>query len=144
MCSARKWAVAAASGVLGFAVVWGGPIHAQQRTAWDGVFQAAQAERGQASYAAACAACHGPDLVSTDPEAPALTDFSFTLQWVGKTIGERFERIRTTMPLGAGGNLSDQEYLDILAFVLSFNGYPAGAAELTPMSDLEVAITRAR
>jgi hypothetical protein len=34
------------------------------------------------------------------------------------------------MPLGAGGSLSDPEYLDIAAYILKFNGYPAGDREL--------------
>ena len=34
------------------------------------------------------------------------------------------------MPKGSEGILSAQEYLDIIAYVLHFNGYPAGKQDL--------------
>jgi len=111
---------------LGLAVP---PVVAQQTTA-DGVFTAAQAERGAATYASACSSCHGDDLVATDAEAPSLSGFSFTLGFKGKTLGERFETIKSSMPFQAPGSLTDQEYVDIIAYILSFNGKPVGDAEL--------------
>lgn len=121
-----------------------GTAMAQERTAWVGVYTEPQALRGGEAYLAACAMCHGPDLVATDPEAPGLAGFSFNLQWLDRTLAERFDRIKTTMPMGAPGSLTDQAYLDIIAFILSFNGYPPGTVELTPESDLAgTTITRA-
>ncbi|MCC6735192.1 MAG: cytochrome c [Bauldia sp.] len=120
-----------------------GAVTAQERTAWAGVFTDVQAARGGEVYLTACAMCHGPDLVATDPEAPGLAGFSFNLQWIGRTLAERFDRIKTTMPMGAAGSLTDQEYLDIIAYILSFNGYPAGLEEMTPATDLGgITITR--
>ncbi|MCW5714677.1 MAG: c-type cytochrome [Bauldia sp.] len=120
-----------------------GHAAAQQGTAWTGVFTAIQAERGSTAYGQSCAGCHGVDLVATDPEAPGLAGFSFNIQWVGHTLAERFDRISTTMPIGAAGSLSEQVYLDIIAYILSFNGYPVGDTEMTPETDLaEIAITR--
>jgi len=105
------------------------PARAQETTA-GGVFTAAQAERGAAAYASACSSCHGDDLVATDAEAPSLSGFSFTLGFKGKTLGERFETIKSSMPLQAPASLTDQEYIDIIAYILSFNGKPAGDSEL--------------
>jgi hypothetical protein len=36
------------------------------------------------------------------------------------------------MPLGNGNSLGDKTYMDILAFILQFNGVPAGNQELMP------------
>jgi mono/diheme cytochrome c family protein len=97
-----------------------------------GVFTAAQAKRGDAAYQASCSACHGSDLHATDAEAVDLTGPAFRARWNGKTLEERFETIRDTMPLGNPRTLGDQTYMDILAFVLQFNDFPAGNQELVP------------
>ena len=44
--------------------------------------------------------------------------------------------ISTTMPEGNPGSLSSREYVDILAFLLRLNDYPAGEEELPPDSSL--------
>jgi mono/diheme cytochrome c family protein len=97
---------------------------------WSGVFTDMQARRGEAAYQSNCAACHGRNLQATNPDAPSLTVPSFGFSWHGKTVADLFALMRTTMPLGAGGSLSDPEYLDIAAYILKFNGYPAGDREL--------------
>jgi hypothetical protein len=58
-----------------------------------------------------------------------LAGFGFQLKWEDASLAEVYGRIRT-MPLGRGGTLPGQEYLDITAFVLQSNGYPAGKDEL--------------
>jgi mono/diheme cytochrome c family protein len=97
---------------------------------WSGVFSEAQAKRGEEAYQASCAGCHGVDLVSVDSETPSLTGPRFNTSWVGKTIGDRFDVIRKTMPATDPGTLDDQTTIDIVAFILKTNGYPAGQAEL--------------
>ena len=97
-----------------------------------GVFTAAQAKRGSDAYQASCAGCHGSDLHATDAEAVDLTGPAFAARWSGKTLQERFERIRDTMPLGNGNTLGDKMYMDIVAFILQFNDFPAGNQELVP------------
>jgi len=97
-----------------------------------GVFTAVQAKRGAAAYNSTCATCHGSNLRSADREVPHLTDRGYKAVWVGKTVGEKFEETRNTMPLREERSLSDQTYLDIIAYILQFNGAPAGKQELTP------------
>ena len=65
-----------------------------------GVFTAEQAKSGERAFQAKCATCHGADLHSTDAEAPDLTEGAFKFGWDGKTIANRFEQIRSTMPFG--------------------------------------------
>jgi mono/diheme cytochrome c family protein len=99
---------------------------------WSGVFTAAQAKRGNDAYQASCSGCHGSDLRATDTEAVDLTGPPFRGRWNGKTLEERFERIRDTMPLGNANTLGDKTYMDILAFILQFNDFPPGDRELVP------------
>ncbi len=100
-----------------------------QRTVWDGVYSAAQAERGQALYRESCSSCHAPDLRG-DNTSPSLVGMSFTFLWGGSTLGALFEGIRERMPPVRPGTLTAQSYRDILAFVLAKNGYPSGGQEL--------------
>jgi mono/diheme cytochrome c family protein len=103
---------------------------------WKGVFTEMQARRGEAAYQGNCAACHGRTLQATNPDAPNLTGPSFGISWNGKPVADLFTLMRTSMPLGAPGSLSDPEYLDIVAYILKFNGYPAGDRELGPEDQL--------
>jgi mono/diheme cytochrome c family protein len=99
---------------------------------WSGVFTAPQAKRGDEAYQSSCSGCHGSDLHATDPEAVDLTGPAFRAKWNGKTLEERFETIRDTMPLGNANSLGDKTYMDILAFILQFNDVPPGNQELVP------------
>jgi len=110
-------------------------VNAQEvslRSTTQGVFTADQAKRGAAAYNSNCATCHGSNLRSADREVPHLTDRGYKAGWVGKTLGEKFEETRNTMPLREERSLSDQTYLDIISYILQFNGAPVGKQELTP------------
>src|SRR5438477_11843944 len=98
--------------------------NAQQapRSTSSGIFTAEQAKNGERSYQARCASCHGSDLHSTDPEAPDLTEGIIQFGWKEKSLAEIFEQIRGTMPLRNPRSLDDQTYIDILAYILQFNG----------------------
>jgi cytochrome c5 len=97
-----------------------------------GVFTAEQAKRGNDAYQASCSACHGSDLHATDPEAVDLAGPAIRAKWNGKTLQDRFETIRDTMPPGNTNTLGDKTYMDILAFILQSNEFPAGTQELGP------------
>jgi mono/diheme cytochrome c family protein len=105
--------------------------HAQESTSM-GVFTEQQAKLGAAAYRANCASCHGAELRSTDREIPHLAEKSFKFSWEGKTIAEKFEIIRSTMPPKEERSLDDQVYLDILTYILRFNGIPPGSKPLEP------------
>jgi mono/diheme cytochrome c family protein len=98
-------------------------------TVWDGVYTAAQAERGRMAYARSCASCHADDLRGRST-APSLVEESFAFLWEGMSVGDLFEKTRTTMPSDRPGSLPASAYADILAFIAQKNGYPAGATEL--------------
>jgi quinoprotein glucose dehydrogenase len=102
---------------------------AQTRPAWDGVFSATQADRGRAAYREQCARCHGPDLAGGE-STPPLAGAAFLAQWKSKTATDLLDRTRRTMPTDNPGGLSDRQYADIVAYVLSANRFRAGAADL--------------
>jgi len=105
------------------------PRPAASKTVWDGLYSETQAARGQGAYDKACAECHMTDL-SGHEYAGALAGFGFLLKWQDASLAELFGRVRS-MPIGRAGTVSVQEHLDILAYMLQKNGYPAGADDLT-------------
>src|SRR5260370_19786820 len=98
------------------------------RSVWDGVYTEEQAKRGEETYQKECASCHGDSLVGGGGASP-LTGGTFLSNWNGLTVGDLFERIRKTMPQGSLGKLTQQQDADVLAYLLSFNKFPAGKAE---------------
>jgi mono/diheme cytochrome c family protein len=102
---------------------------AETRSVWDGVFTGKQAERGQQSYEKQCSSCHA-DTLAGGESAPPLAGGEFLSNWNDLTVGDLFERIRTSMPLNKPGSLKREINADIVAYILSFNNFPAGEGEL--------------
>lgn len=98
-------------------------------TVWDGVYTAEQAARGRAVYDSFCASCHGADL-SGSSEARPLAGERFMQDWSEDHLGNLFTRIQRLMPYDDPGALDADAYLDSLAYILEFNGFPAGSAAL--------------
>ena len=127
---------AAAAGAIALAVAAGSPLAQDAtRSVWTGVFTDAQAQRGQAAYETNCQACHGPSLRGVG-EAKPLAGPEFLANWNGLSVADLFERIRTTMPQNAPRSLTREQYADILAYLLKFNGFPAGGQELAPRAEM--------
>ena len=117
---------------------------AQTRTVWDGVYTDAQAERGRASYRQSCVGCHRDDLRG-DNTAPSLVGESFTFLWGDMEVGELSARIQKLMPPQGPGSLPAQTYIDIVAFMLQKNAFPAGSMELSAdPAALHILITASR
>lgn len=96
------------------------------RTVLSGVYTREQARRGAERYADACSRCHRDDLSGYS----GLRGAKFVDNWREDNLDSLWQRISKTMPAGAPGTLSEQEYLDILAFILEANEFPAGPEEL--------------
>jgi len=105
------------------------------RSVWDGIYSADQAKRGQARYNAQCASCHGQALEGGE-SAPPLAGGEFLANWGGLTVGELFDRTRSTMPQSKPGSLSREANAEILAYVFSANQFPAGKADMSQASEV--------
>lgn len=100
------------------------------RSVWDGVYSPAQAARGEHSYGPLCSHCHGDDLEGDIVENPQLAGPMFRDKWNGLNLGQLFERIHRDMPLDRAGSLSRAASVDLVAFILRTNDFPAGSADL--------------
>lgn len=90
----------------------------------------AQADAGSQVYQQNCATCHLPDLQGAF-EAPALAGANFTSNWQNRNMGELLDLMRRTMPPQAPASLSESDYANLGAFLLSRNGIAAGSAALS-------------
>ena len=106
-------------------------LNAQEgpRTVWDAVYNETQAKRGEAIFVDACSNCHGRTLEGADM-TPPLTGGAFMANWDGLSVGDLTDRIRSSMPLDRPGLLSRQDNVDVVAYILRFNQFPAGKDEL--------------
>lgn len=103
-----------------------------QRTTGEGVYSREQWMRGRDVYAGLCAGCH-----------PAITHVGpmFTTSWAGKKLSDLFGFLRERMPKNDPGSLSEQEYVDVMSYMLRLNGMPAGVDDLPADS---LALTKIR
>lgn len=120
--------VVVAGAVLGAALLV--PSHAHAASSAPS-FTSSQASSGEKYFEASCSGCHGTQLEGG--AGPALTGPAFkTLSSkVKATIGDIFGYMTTNMPLNAPASLSHDQYVSIMAFILSKNGYHAGSTALT-------------
>ena len=105
------------------------------KSVWQGIYSTDQAERGAGVYAQRCGACHGAALNGTG-EAPALVGGEFVSHWDTMTVGDLYDRVRTTMPQNDPMSMTREEYADVLAYLLKTNGFPAGSAALDKRSEV--------
>jgi S-disulfanyl-L-cysteine oxidoreductase SoxD len=105
------------------------------RSVRDGVYSEEQARRGRTTYSEHCLECHGRDL-SGDVENRPLAGGIFFSNWDGTTMLTLFDRVRITMPGDKPGTLDRQQIADILAFVMQFNGLPAGSTDLSTRAEI--------
>ena len=117
------------------AALMGGVKGMAQSTAgsvWDGVFTEAQAERGRESYDVSCASCHQADLsggvLVGDDEAPSLRNVDRLA--ARKDLNALFTYVKNGMPADNPSSLTDATYIDIVAYILQQNAFPAGRSEL--------------
>lgn len=93
--------------------------HADPRTVNDAVYSKAQAKVGEKLYAGHCLLCHDKKYFR-----PVLK------RWEGQSLSILFTVMSTSMPESNPGFLTEKEYVDILAYILSLSRYTPGEAEL--------------
>lgn len=125
----------------------GSPLTAQATLSLtDGVYTAAQAERGRRLYLVNCATCHAENLNGgrfyLDEPVPALRRETLFEGW--PELNAFYDALRAAMPADEPMALLSEEYVDVLAYLLSANGYPSGTAELSSDPVVLTRITIAR
>jgi mono/diheme cytochrome c family protein len=105
-----------------------------KRSVWSGVYSKAQSTRGEEFYEGACAHCHGDRLngagAPDQPPSPAIARAGFLRKWSGRTVAALFVYVRTKMPPDNPGTYSDQDSIDVLAYMFAVSNIPAGDKEL--------------
>lgn len=112
-----------------------------------GFYSAAQALRGEGYFAGSCAFCHAADQVPLSgkphpgpaPGPGVRMGSGLVLMPLSgheplvprRSVADLYLKSRTAMPMEYPDALSTQTYLDIVAYLLQQNGYPAGGRELT-------------
>ena len=91
----------------------------------DGVYTTEQAAVGAELFALNCAHCHDSEFYRNS-----------LISWQGMTVLDYWYRILGNMPADNPKSLSNDEYLDIVAWVLFISGYPAGKEPLQPRNYL--------
>ena len=124
------FAAAIALGAVGAAGLWASHAIAQTKP---GPFTDAQAQAGQAIFNSRCASCH-----EAGGETIRLIGAGFTDIWRTRSTLALYTRIKTTMPFGNPGSLSDAEAASVVAYILKGNGATAGTANLTPATDVAI------
>ena len=104
--------------------VGGGASHAEQGLTW-----ATQVDQGREVFEANCAVCHDSSLQG-GAHGPPLTGKTFLATWADKSSDDLFAYTKAMMPPGAGGALSDREYLSVTGYILSHGGQRPGNAPL--------------
>ncbi|WP_305098104.1 outer membrane protein assembly factor BamB family protein [Croceibacterium aestuarii] len=80
----------------------------------------AAAVDGQALYTEHCSGCHGGDYQG-GAGIPPVRGAAFMANWKGKSADQLHAYLKTAMPPGAAGTLSDAEYRAIAAHILKVN-----------------------
>jgi mono/diheme cytochrome c family protein len=94
----------------------------------DGVYTDDQAKRGQTTYNARCANCHGNNLAGR--VGPSLAGDDFVAGWSSRPLLELADKVRRTMPKDDSERLTPQQTADVLAYMLQAGKFPAGRTEL--------------
>jgi alcohol dehydrogenase (cytochrome c) len=135
----RRFSPARIVVAAGLPLIAGFVLAAAADAAQPGHYTRAQAASGAAVYFATCQQCHGVNLQGQS--GPGLVGAPFR-KYVGKagTAASLEDFIARQMPADKPGSLTQQQYIDVTAFLLSRNGYPAGDVPLTKSTLAEVAL----
>jgi mono/diheme cytochrome c family protein len=98
-------------------------------------YSTAQAARGEKIYDETCGTCHQPGQ---------LVGQTFVESWNDRRVWDFYSLVRATMPLDKPGGMKDQEYLDVVAYLLQANHAAPGrdslAADTVAMRGAKIAV----
>ncbi len=97
-----------------------------QLTVRDGVFSQAQVDAGALVYENSCKNCHDMRFYNTTLRA-----------WENRPVLDFWYSIIGQMPADNPGSLTDNEYTDVIAYILSESGFPAGNRTMDPNNGMD-------
>ena len=104
----------------------------QKTTTNDAIYTKAQADGAKAQFEKLCASCHAFTVAEKKkPKDLPLGDEPFFESWTGRPLLEMISVIALTMPNDGSAVVTDQEAIDLVAYILQQNGFPAGEKALT-------------
>jgi polar amino acid transport system substrate-binding protein len=95
------------------------------------LYSSSQAAAGNKLYDADCASCHGSALEGGVGPALSGQNLRTLAKNTKLTVGDLFQFMALQMPLNNPAGLKHDQYAEIMAYILKFNGYPAGSHLLT-------------
>ncbi len=98
-----------------FLLLLSGALRGESPSLSSGIYSEHQAERGADLYFVHCAHCHLPSFYT-----------NVDVAWNGMSVLDFYYKVSGSMPADNPRNLSQSEYLNIVAWVLAVNGYPSG------------------
>jgi cytochrome c5 len=108
---------------------------ASQKTTNDGIYSKAQADAAKPQFDKLCGECHAFTVKEKKQEKDLpLGDEPFLKKWDGRELSELATVIVTTMPNDGSAVITDEESLNLLAYILQRNGYAAGKMPLSKES----------
>jgi mono/diheme cytochrome c family protein len=93
------------------------------------LYTAAQATTGMGKFIGNCAMCHGAKLQGIS--GPSLKGPNFASEKANFSVSDVFTIVSQNMPATNPGSLEHDDYVEIMAYLLQENGYPAGSIALT-------------
>jgi len=101
----------------------------------DGVYTKAQAAGAKKQFDKICADCHAFTVAAKKkPKDLPLGDEPFFENWSGRPLGELVTLIALTMPNDGSATVTEAEAVNLVAYVLQQNDFPAGSKPLTKES----------
>lgn len=104
----------------------------QKATTNDGVYSKEQADGAKKQFDKICADCHPFTVAAKKKEKDLpLGEEPFFQSWEGRPLSEMISTIALTMPNDGSATVTDDEAINLVAYILQQNGYPAGSKPLT-------------
>lgn len=129
--------VAAAATVMGRPS--GAAAATPQQSTNDGIYSKVQADGAKAQYGKLCADCHPfSEAGKKKPKDVPLGGDSFFQNWAGRSVGELATTIALTMPNDGSAVVTEEEALNLVAYILQQNGVPAGKKALAKAGESAV------
>lgn len=121
--------VAIISAVLSLPLLFGGWLQVGSRSGPAARFYTQdQAKRGQGVFASSCEGCHAAGVGQTQGSGPvgriSLAGEDFIQQWY--SVGDLYSKISMSMPADNVHGLTPDQYVNVVAYLLQQNGFPAG------------------